>query len=202
MDHGRLFSRGEIDAPQPEQFQGLTAAQIGAQLDEVPWRALLDRPFTELQFRAVAGQAFVLARGAGPSAVLLAGETTLRKEVPEALLLQAAKAAWQVNVVPEVATSLTGFYKRAEEASPTVAVFRLPGDDQRMLLVDRLRAEPVVVMNASRRQYAWWYYGLHTYRLPGMEAHDGLRKGLMLIALAAGLALSITGVVLAWRRVR
>jgi hypothetical protein len=202
MDHGRLFSRGDMDASQQQRFQGLTLPQVGAQLDELPWRALLNRSFSQLQFRAVAGQAFVLARGTAPTAVLLAGETTLRDAVPESLLLRAAHAAWQVNVLPETATPLNEFYARAEEAAPAVAVYRLAGTQSRLLLLDRQLAEPVVVMNASRRQYAWWYYGLHTNRWPGMQAHDGLRKGLMLIALAAGLALSITGVVLAWRRLR
>ena len=58
----------------------------------------------------------------------------------------------------------------------------------------------MVLQDASRRRYAWLYFGLHTYRLPGTEAFESLRKAVLLIALAAGFALSLTGVVLAWRR--
>lgn len=202
MDHGRLFSRGGVDTAQSERFQGLNMTQTTGQLAQTPWQLQLGRGYTELQFRSVAGQAFVLLRGGGaPEAVLLAGEDKPRGTVPDAALARAVKATWSVAADGSLGGSpVVDFYRRAEDAPARVATFLLPGAAPRWVLVDRLSAEPLVLQDASRRRYAWLYFGLHTYRLPGTEAFESLRKAVLLIALAAGFALSLTGVVLAWRR--
>ncbi|MBM4217613.1 MAG: hypothetical protein FJ178_07195 [Gammaproteobacteria bacterium] len=57
-------------------------------------------------------------------------------------------------------------------------------------------------MDRSRRAYSWFYYALHTWRVSALAAHDAWRKGLMLLALTAGFALSVTALVLAAQRLR
>jgi hypothetical protein len=60
----------------------------------------------------------------------------------------------------------------------------------------------LTVLDGSRKRYAWVYYALHTWRFPGLSAVPWLRQGLVLAAMLAGLAFSITGVAVAWRRLR
>lgn len=57
-------------------------------------------------------------------------------------------------------------------------------------------------MDPSRRSYAWLYYALHTYQFPGLAGRDALRIPLMLLLLTGGFALSVTGVFIAYRRLR
>jgi hypothetical protein len=57
-------------------------------------------------------------------------------------------------------------------------------------------------MNTSRAAYAWVYYALHTFNVPGLTARPIVRRVLMLIPLIAGFLFSITGVVIGWKRLR
>jgi hypothetical protein len=66
--------------------------------------------------------------------------------------------------------------------------------------VDLAAGRIVSVMDSSRRAYAWLYYGLHTFSFPFFANHPSLRRTVMLIFLSAGLVLSLSGVVVGFRR--
>jgi hypothetical protein len=54
----------------------------------------------------------------------------------------------------------------------------------------------------SRRAYRWLYQALHTLDFPALTARPMLRTALVVSLCAMGLVFSLTGVVIAWRRVR
>jgi hypothetical protein len=202
MDHGRLFSRGLPGQQQIQQYYGLTPASAAAAALPGQWQPLWHRGYTELQFRAIGGHGLVMARGgAKPAALLMNGEVTLRASAPDDLLKRATSAAWP-GFTPAPNSAPRSYYRRAEDVAADTLAFASPGAASQLLLLDRLSGEPLAILDASRRRYAWLYYGLHTWRLPGVEQHNDWRRALMLAALAAGCAMSVTGLVLATRRLR
>jgi hypothetical protein len=57
-------------------------------------------------------------------------------------------------------------------------------------------------LDASRRAYRWVYSALHTFDFPVLMAHPRLRDTLIVGLCALGLVFSITGTVIGWRRLR
>lgn len=57
-------------------------------------------------------------------------------------------------------------------------------------------------LDASRRAYRWVYSALHTLDFPALMASPRLRDVLVVGLCALGLAFSITGIVIGWRRLR
>jgi hypothetical protein len=57
-------------------------------------------------------------------------------------------------------------------------------------------------LDASRRAYRWFYSALHTLDFPVLMAHPRLRDVLVVGLCALGLAFSVTGIVIGWRRLR
>ena len=55
-------------------------------------------------------------------------------------------------------------------------------------------------LDASRRAYRWLYRALHTWDVPMLMAHPALRSMLIVVLCGCGLAFSLTGCVIAWKR--
>lgn len=75
------------------------------------------------------------------------------------------------------------------------------------MALDSIAEDPVsgrliAVMDASRRAYAWSYYGLHTLKFPGLANHPTVRRIVILALLTLGFTFSSTGVVVGISRVR
>jgi hypothetical protein len=68
--------------------------------------------------------------------------------------------------------------------------------------VDGVTGNLLVVMDASRRAYAWVYYALHTFNFPVLLLHTSTRVALLLLLLLIGLTFSCTGVVIGIQRLR
>jgi hypothetical protein len=60
----------------------------------------------------------------------------------------------------------------------------------------------LVVMDGSRRAYAWIYYALHTFNFPVLLTRTSTRAVIVLLLLSIGLTFSCTGVVLGVHRLR
>ena len=56
-------------------------------------------------------------------------------------------------------------------------------------------------LDRSRRVYRWLFEALHTLDFPVLTARPALRASLIVVLCGCGLAFSLTGVVIAWRRV-
>ena len=70
------------------------------------------------------------------------------------------------------------------------------------LYVSPRRMDIVAISDRTGRIDRWLYNGLHSWDVPWLLQRPILRQGLMLAGLALGLALSITGFVVGWRRLR
>lgn len=57
-------------------------------------------------------------------------------------------------------------------------------------------------LDTSRRAYRWFYSALHTLDFPVLMAHPHWRDGLVVGLCTLGLVFSVTGIVIGWRRLR
>jgi uncharacterized iron-regulated membrane protein len=71
---------------------------------------------------------------------------------------------------------------------------------QAALYVDPVTGRPLALVDASRRAYAWSYFALHTFKFPGLIDRPVLRRILEIVPLMVGLAFSVTGLVIAVKR--
>jgi hypothetical protein len=55
-------------------------------------------------------------------------------------------------------------------------------------------------LDASRRAYHWLYGGLHRLDFPVLTARPALRTALIVVLCGCGFIFSLTGIVIAWRR--
>ncbi len=201
MDHGRLFSRGGASEAAVAAMRGesLAAAVMAISPGEV---ASLG-PVAAIDFRSLAGNGFLhVLRPADRSRVFFPGSPA-RETLPEEWVMAGLRAAYPRATSIERGTSDSAqLYSRAEELPDTAHLYLVNTPDLHRVFVDTGTGKILVDMDASRRAYAWIYYALHTYQVPGLAGRDALRIPLMLLLLAAGFALSVTGIVIGYRRLR
>jgi hypothetical protein len=84
---------------------------------------------------------------------------------------------------------------------PGAPVFRaICGDD--WFDIDGANGALLQKLNSSRRAYRWLFGGLHTLDFPALTSRPLLRATLIVALCLCGLAFSLTGVVIASRRLR
>ena len=205
MDHGRLFSKGSVASDVAARFQGTS---LDAVAHAVPVTLLSHTgPAAEIRFGAVAGQPFAAARGGDSPAArvfwLDASSATPMLAIPSAVLIAGLKSGWPGQGVTEPAPGTTrDFYAVAESLGATARPFEVGESPPLRVYVDGVTGQLLVVMDTSRRAYAWVYYALHTFNFPGLLEHPTTRAILVLVLLCVGLMFSGTGAVLGYRRVR
>jgi hypothetical protein len=205
MDHGRLFSRGEPTLAMASSVQGLSLGSIAAAAPSQALRAAGSA--SEIEFAAIAGHPFIVAHSHAAAAsriIWLDGSgRPPSSQIPAELLLEGVRAAWPGEVVTDRgAVTLSDLYGLAESMPAGTRVFRT----ERMRAVDSY-LDPVsgrllVVMDASRRAYAWSYYALHTLKIPGLANHPTRRRIVILALLTFGFLFSLTGAVVGISRLR
>ena len=205
MDHGRLFSRVVIPRERMEQYRGLplSAVTMAASLDQIH---LLGRA-SEITFYSVDGQPFITAQGGGRSEPgvrwLQSGSIAATERIPASLLLSGVRAAWPgAQPLAQPPNGTDEMYRLAEGVTPDAKVFLANGDHADRIFVDASTGRLLVVMNPSRRSYAWWYYAPHTFNFPGLIARPALRTTLVLALLAVGLVFSVIGTVIGFLRLK
>jgi len=203
MDHGRFFSHAEATRRQSLTMSGRSLSEIAAAM---PLSMLRSLPAaTEITFNAVGGQPFVTAYDrAGLAHLFFPDGTTVqaRAQLPEAMLLQGLDRLWPGHVHAILASDGYDQVYRLAESTAGAALFEVDGDSSLRVYVDQYTGRFLAVMDASRRDYAWVYYALHTFQFPGLIEHPLLRTTLILFLLALGFLASITGVVLSIKRLR
>jgi uncharacterized iron-regulated membrane protein len=70
------------------------------------------------------------------------------------------------------------------------------------LYIDPMSGALIERQDRTRRAYRWFYTLLHTWDWPWLTARYWVWTGWMWLWSLAGLVLSISGVVLGWRRLR
>ena len=209
MDHGRLFSLDRPDAARLARFRGVDlAAALARARPDTPdaRRALADA--REIEFIALDGDAFAIARGLADGGRRIVPLADGRPQapiavLPESLVARAVAAAWApvpVRGVAPVPADDAYAHTRSEPLPDGALRVRLGDAAQTWVHVDPRSGQIVSLMDASRRRYRWLYTGLHTFDFPILNRWGTLWRWLMLAALASGFGLSVSALVLARRR--
>jgi len=199
MDSGQLFSSGE-----PTAAEGLAVS------GRPDWKTLsaeelqrASRDAKEVEWFAFGGRMYRRERFAADRQLLaIVGAQT-------GMALPAFLSADEVNAIadrlapacnPAAAVAPTDAYAPTPR-SPGSPIFRLVcGDD--WFEIDGASGELVEKIDPSRRAYRWLYSALHTFDVPALVSRPALRAALIVGLCGCGFVFSLTGVVIAWRRLR
>jgi hypothetical protein len=201
MDSGQLFSTGMP-----------ATAEVLAVSGRPDWKTLptdevrrVSRGAREVEWLALGGRIYRRERFAADRQQLaVAGELTVSASPGRAFL-----SADDVNAVadrlspacnPAVAVAPRDAYAPARSLRDT-PIFRLVcGDD--WFEFDGASGQLVEKRDSSQRAYRWLYGALHTFDVPALLSRPALRTALIVGLCGCGFVFSLTGVVIAWRRLR
>jgi uncharacterized iron-regulated membrane protein len=204
MDHNRLFSSPDATEERVARFRGLDLQQAAAR---IPLTALAAaEPFAEAEIVTVGGATFVSTGSAGGPRLYALQDGTLRAmdKVPESLIDAAVHAAWPEGATKIEHPAADDAYGQLRESTLPASTVRVVIDDpaETWVHVDTASGALLGVMDRSRRVYRWLFNGLHSLDFPGLANHHPLWDGVILIALLAGFAFSVTSVVIGFKRTR
>ncbi|OKO74853.1 hypothetical protein AC629_34590 [Bradyrhizobium sp. NAS80.1] len=197
MDHGRLFSRGQLSPAEAEvtnaspdwvATSSLDPQPISPSAREVEWFAFngtiyrRDRVDIERQILIKAGD----ASRDGQAGFLSA------REVQELTMRLATSCG-----VPIVLADDDGY--PAQSTASGAPVYRSRCGDL-WFDIDGADGNVLQRLDMSRRAYRWFYSALHTFDFPVLLAHPRLRDVLIVGLCVLGLVFSVTGIVIGWRR--
>jgi hypothetical protein len=199
LDDGRLFSTGKPEdwetaavtgspdwnALPADQLQG-----IGSQTREAEWFAFGGRIYRRERTGLNAQRLAVADR---LSDAALAEREFLTLQEAEGVASRISPACGSAAIVdsedPYASTPLM----------PNAPVFRVVcGSD--WFDIDGSNGAMLEKLDPSRRVYRWLFTALHTLDFPVLTARPALRTALVVALCGCGLVFSLTGVVLAWRR--
>ncbi|OAF19426.1 PepSY domain-containing protein [Bradyrhizobium neotropicale] len=199
MDHGRLFSRGQLTVAEADAATAATDWTAAASLDRVPPSAFA----REVEWLSFNGKLYRRDRIALDQQVLFGADEGDRDR-PTGFLgahkVQefVARLATGCNA-PSVLAHNDDY--PAQSSVPDAPVYRVSCNDV-WFDIDGADGRVLQRLDASRRAYRWLYSALHTLDFPILMAHPSLREGLIVGLCALGFLFSITGIVIGWRRLR
>lgn len=200
MDDGQLFSVGAMsaetqtiagkpawDALLPDEIQGVREG-----VKEVEWFALGSRIYRR-------------ERTGLDQQRLIRVDAERNLSLPGRAFLQPDDVNFAVKrLARECTTALAIGVDDNYAINPTMPgapVFRaICGDD--WFDIDGASGALLQKLNSSGRAYRWLFSGLHTFNFPALTSRPLLRATIIVALCLCGLAFSLTGVVIAWRRLR
>jgi uncharacterized iron-regulated membrane protein len=204
MDHGRLFSKGAVAADRAVRFQGMPLDSVARSVP-AGFMHRMGSP-AEIRFGAVAGRPLAAARGgrlASTRVFWLDSHSAPTAAIPPSALIAGLKAAWPgAALIQEAPIVAPDFYAVAESLSETAVPFTVAELEPLRVYVDADAGKLLVVMDPSRRAYAWVFYALHSFNFPALLAHPTIRAVLVVVLMLIGLAFSGTGAVIGIQRLR
>jgi hypothetical protein len=205
MDHGRLFSTGEMTDAQASAYSGLSVSRAAQAASPEMLRSLL--PASEIEVMALGGRPYLIARGAGQAPKIaeidgaVVGSPTASFKEDD--VWRAVRAAWPgLTVERPTPTPADDVYAnlRSTDGIGTDGLRVLVQDGSNTAVyVNPVTGRVIEVMDTSRRAYRWLYFGLHTLDFPFLS-NNWIWKPLMLTLLACGFAFCVTGVTIGWKR--
>ena len=211
MNPWRLFSSAQpLDTA---AYQGgplsaaafpLSAPQALARFAE---QGLLAR---ELEWRLIGGAGYVVGQdGAGRTRVLSMNDGQVRERLPREVLEQAARGIGPSMEVEQLEAYDFYYYARAEQSmlghlEKRLPVLRVRFDDpaHTWLHLDLHTGEVLGQLDQPRRASRWLFALLHSWDWLPLLTRRPLWDGWMLLLSVGGLVLSVSGVVMGWRRLR
>lgn len=203
MDHGRMFSMGRATDAQEARLSGLTIKDDAQAVTVESLRRMA--PASEITFNAINNRAFLTAYESrtGMSRVVFLNDIAhVLPHIPNSVILGGVRNVWPNATAVESQAGVDALYRHAESAGEDAEGFMAGDGASVRAYVDPLSGRFLVVMDSSRRSYAWIYYGLHTLEFPGLIEHPAVRTFLVLCLLTLGFLSSATGVVLSFRRLQ
>ncbi|OKO84376.1 PepSY domain-containing protein [Bradyrhizobium sp. AS23.2] len=199
MDHGRLFSRGQLSpaeasvtnaAPDWTAASSLDRQPISSSAREVEWFAFIGTIYR--RDRVDLGRQTLIRAGDasrdGQTGVLSA------REVQELTTRLATGCG-----APSILANDDDY--PAQSAVSGAPVYRSRCGDL-WFDIDGADGNVLQRLDASRRAYRWSYSALHTLDFPVLMARPRLRDVLIVGLCALGLVFSVTGIAVGWRRLR
>ncbi|WP_027571912.1 PepSY domain-containing protein [Bradyrhizobium sp. WSM1743] len=199
MDHGRLFSHGQLTpteagvvdaAPDWRDASSLDLQPTSPSTREVEWFAFNGKVYR--RDRVDLSRQMLTKVGEAPR-----DEPVAFLDVQEIGNLTARLAAG--CAAPFVLAGNDNY--PAQSSIPGAPVYRSTCGDL-WFDVDAANGSVLQRLDPSRRAYRWLYSALHTLDFPILLAHARLRDALIVGLCMLGLTFSITGIVIGWRRLR
>ncbi|WP_128934792.1 PepSY domain-containing protein [Bradyrhizobium zhanjiangense] len=200
MDHGRLFSRGQLTpteagvvnaAPDWREASSLDLQPISAAAREAEWFAFNGHVYRRDRV-ALGGQ--TLSRRGDALRDGLAGFLDVHE-------IQALTGRLTVGCGPPSVLPDSDEYP-ALSTMPGAPVYRSRCDGDLWFDIDGADGNVLQRLDPSRRAYRWLYSALHTLDFPILLAHPRLRDVVIVSLCTLGLTFSVTGIVIGWRRLR
>lgn len=159
----------------------------------------------EIALSQVNSQPFYEASETPGKSAFLDDKGSLARPFPGSFLLDAARRAVPDGHIVET-SQLTGYdsyYYDREKLSP-LPVFRVKFDDPTAiwLYIDPLRGALLARFDRSMRLDRWIYHGLHSLDFPFLWPYRPWWDLVVIILCAGGLAVSMTGTVIGYHRLR
>ena len=202
MDHGRLFSRGQLTEAEAVTVAGAPAWEalpadqtwpVAPQALEVEW-FVFDRKFFRRDRTGLDTQR-LLSLDSGAYGTSSAGREFLESREISAFVERLAPACSTAVVVDaDDDHAITA-------PMPGAPVYRSVCGSV-WFHIDGASGEILERLDPSRRAYRWFYSALHRMDFPLLMAHPALRSALIMTLCSCGLVFSLTGVVIGWRRLR
>ncbi|EJN11764.1 hypothetical protein PMI42_04937 [Bradyrhizobium sp. YR681] len=195
MDHGRLFSRGQLTAAEDGVINAAPGWAEAVSFDHTPISALA----REVEWFGFGGDLYRRER------IGLEKQVVLGPDGGEALVIGAqAVGSFMARLAtgcdaPSILAGNDDY--PAQSTVPGAPVYRSRCGDV-WLDIDGADGRVLQRLDASRRAYRWVYGALHTLDFPILVAHPRLRDVLIVGLCALGLVFSMTGIVIGWRRLR
>jgi hypothetical protein len=197
MDHGLLFSRGQLSATEAAGIASRTGwdhlagevHRLAAPSKEIEWFVLADQFYRRERTDVDSQMLFPLAPKSG---------------APHPFLTADEIAAYVGRAAPNCAApEVIGVDDNYAAASsmPAAPVYRSVCGDV-WFHVDGARGAHLGRLDSSRRAYRWFYTALHTFNFPKLSAHPAALGALIVLLCSLGLVFSVTGAVIGWRRLR
>ena len=199
MDHGRLFSRGQLSAAEAGVVHAVPDWAAASSLDQQPIAASV----REVEWFAFGGKVYRRDRGDVARQILIrAGDASQDGQTGflSARDVHDLTARLAAGCLAPSAVAESDDYP-AQSVVPGAPVYRSRCGDL-WFDVDGADGRVLQRLDASRRAYRWFYSALHTLDFPILMAHPLLRDVLIVGLCALGLTFSVTGIVIGWRRLR
>ena len=169
---------------------------------------------SEIEWRVLDGQPYLLARDASTRSRLIVTNGSnfqVREQWGEAILLHAAS-----KLLPSIGANHTWlghydayYYGRQPEAMMGAAERRLPvlrvqflDPHGNWVYIDPYTGDVGMTLDRSQRVSRWLFSFLHSWDLPSLLKVGPWRDAILILLSLGGLALSATGIVIGYRRIR
>lgn len=207
LDVGTFFSSPQPASIQIERLRGIPLLQA---VQSFPVARIAGfAAAREIEFGSLNSQPLLVLRDRDPQAsrvvlVDTGGGVQVAASVPDGALQAAVQSAWAPLHVTELrhVSADDAYSLRRAPLPPATRRVVLDDASRSWVQIDAASGQIVSVLDRSRRLYRWVVDGPHTFDFPLLNRAGSLWHVLLLIGTSSGFALSCSGVVLGFRRLR